>query len=250
MPCGLSPNQCRRDHIAGRLDGAEADGADFEARCPSCGHGGFRVSRPTLTKMRNVWTCNCKICNGRKGCPTRVTRAAMIRRKIPPWCLGSYIGKDKPAADLDRLLKIAQTVDDVINACPVLSAADITMLLADARGDKIPEDYSECAAFAKKKLGMSNGNAYNVAAKWTTGSSSRPPGVEVPPQTGGGSRGLQSYHAEAELCQTPRSEDQNLPRVGNEDSKSWKEPALDEDSGVPTLGKRTRDDNKNRRPAA
>jgi hypothetical protein len=173
----------------------------------------------------------------------------MIRRKIPPWCLGTYIGTSKPEADLDRLRKIAQTVDDVINACPTLSAADIVMVLADARGDKIPEDYKDCAKFAKD-LGMSNGNAYNVAAKWTAGSSSRPPDSQVPPQTGGGSRGLQSYHAEAEPCQTPRSEPRNRPKVGNGDSKSWKETTLDEDSGVPTLGKRTLDDNKNRRPAA
>lgn len=247
MPCGLSPDQCRSDHVAPRLDGAEADGPDFEARCPACGHGGFRVSRP-ITRMRNVWTCNCKICNGRKGCPTRATRAAMIRRKIPPWCLGSYIGKDKPEADSDRLLKIAQTVDDVINACPVLSAAEIVMVLADARGDRIPDDYKGCAKFAKD-LGMSHGNAYNVAAKWTAGSSSRPPDSEVPPQTGGGSRGLQSYHAEAEPCQTPRSEAQNRPKVGSGNSKSWTETALDEAPDVPTFGKQTSDD-KPVKPAA
>lgn len=249
MPCGLSPDECRRDHVAARLDGAEADGADFEARCPACGHGGFRVSRPTLTKMRNMWTCHCRICHIGQGCPTKVTRAAMIRKKIPPWCLGTYIGKGKSGADLDRLRKIAQTVDDLINACPVLSAADMVMLLADARGDKIPDNYKDCAKFAKD-LGMSNGNAYNIAAKWTAGSGSRPPDSEVPPLTGGGSRGLQSYHPGAEPCQTPRSEPQNLPRVGNSDSRSWKESTLDDAPDIPKVGNRTLDDNKNRRPAA
>jgi hypothetical protein len=121
------------------------------------------------------------------------------------------------------------------------------MLLADARGDEIPDDYKGCAKFARN-LGMSNGNAYNVAAKWTGGSGSRPSDSEVPPQTGGGSRGLKSYHAGAEPCQTPRSEAQNLPKVGNSDSKSWKETTLDEAPDI--LGKRTLDDNRNRRPAA
>jgi hypothetical protein len=124
--------------------------------------------------MRNIWTCNCKICNGGKGCTTKTTRAAMLRKKIAPWCLGSYIGKGKPESDLDQLRKIAQTVEDIINCCPVLSAAEIVMALAEARGDKIPEEYTECAAYARS-LGITRANSYNVAEKWTRGSSSRPP---------------------------------------------------------------------------
>jgi hypothetical protein len=251
LACGADSDACREKDIAqtlGLRPNPRSPG-DFEGNCPECGHGGFALSKPTLTKMRNIWVCNCKICNGGKGCPAKAARAAMLRKKIPPWCLGTYIGKDKPEADLDRLRKIAQTVDDLINACPVLSASDMVMLLADARGDKIPDDYSECAGFARK-LGMSNGNAYNVAAKWTGGSGSRPTDARVPPQTGGGSRGLQSYHPEAEPCQTPRSEAQNLPKVGNDDSKSWTESTLDDAPGIPKVGKRTVDSNKNRRPAA
>jgi hypothetical protein len=48
----------------------------------------------------------------------------------------------------------------------------------------------------------------------------------------------------------PRSEAQNLPEVGKGDSKSWTESALDDAPEIPTLGKRTLDNNKNRRPAA
>jgi hypothetical protein len=205
LACDLGADDCRREHIASKLDSPEPDGPDFEARCPSCGHGGFRVSHP-VTKMRNVWVCNCKICNGRKGCPARVTRAALLKKKIPLWCLGSYIGKDRPEADVDRLLRIAQMVDDVISCCPVLSAAEITMLLAEARGDKIPGEYSGCAAYAKKELGMSNGNAYNVAAKWTAGSGSRPPDSEVPPQTGGGVNDTSRTTRGGNRVNTPRSE--------------------------------------------
>ena len=36
MACDLSPDACRTAHIAGVLDGAEQDGTDYEARCPSC----------------------------------------------------------------------------------------------------------------------------------------------------------------------------------------------------------------------
>jgi hypothetical protein len=189
LACDLGPDDCRREHIASKLDSPEPDGPDFEARCPSCGHGGFRVSHPTLTKMRNMWTCHCQICNGGKGCRAKDMRAAMLRRKILPWCLGSYIGKGKPDADLDQLRRIAQTVEDLINCCPVFSAADMVMALAEARGDKIPDDYKECAAYART-LGMSRANSYNVAEKWGGRLRQSSSGLLVPPHPGGGSRGL------------------------------------------------------------
>ena len=251
--CHTDSNPCRAAHIASLLglkpNRRPGRAGDFEGDCPACGHGGFALSQPTLTKMRNMWSCNCKICNGGNGCPTKVTRAAMIRKKISPWCLGSYIGKDKPEADLDQLRKIAQTVDDLIN-CPGLSAADMVMTLAEARGDKIPDEYGACAAFAKNTLGMSNGNAYNIAKKWATASSSRPAGHEVPPQTGGGVDDTSRTPQKRNRVNTPRSEAQNLPEVGNGDSKSWKEPTLDDAPGIPEVGKQTQGDRKNRRPAA
>jgi hypothetical protein len=252
LACDLDAGACRERHIAKllQLKPKPGDAGNWIGHCPVCGHGGFALSQPTLTKMRNMWTCNCRICHGGKGCPVKDMRAAMLRRKIAPWCLGSYVGKGKPETDLDQLRKLAQTVDDLINCRPNLSAADMIMTLAEARGHKIPDDYRSCADFAKKELGMSNGNAYNVAAKWAKGSGSRPSDSEVPPQTGGGSQGLKSYHTEAEPCQTPRSEAQNLPKVGNGDSKSWKESTLDEAPEIPKLGKQTQDDNTNRRPAA
>ena len=246
MACKTDPDACRREHIArklGLIPNPRSPG-DFEGNCPVCGHGGFALSKPTLTRMRNMWSCNCRICHGGKGCPTKVTRAAMIRKRISPWCLGSYIGKDKPEADLDRLRKIAQTVDDLINCCPTLGAADMVMALAEARGDKIPEEYGDCAAFAKR-LGMSNGNAYNVAAKWTAGSES-----EVTPQNGGAVTDTSRTTGTRNRVNTLRSEAQNLPEVGNGDSRSWKEPTLDDAPVIPEVGKRTLGDGKNRRPAA
>jgi hypothetical protein len=247
--CSTDPDTCRRQHAADRLGlmpNPRSPG-DFEGKCPACGHGGFALSKPTLTKMRNMWSCNCKTCNGRKGCPVKVIRAAMIRKGVSPWCLGSYIGKDKPEADLDRLRRIAQAVDDLINCRPNLSAADMVMALAEARGDKIPDDYGECAAFARK-LGMSNGNAYNVAAKWTAGPESR-----VTPQNGVAVDDTSSTTETRNRVNTPRSEAQDLPEVGNgsaQDSNSWTEPTLDDAPVIPKVGKRTLDDGKNRRPAA
>lgn len=249
--CGSESGSCRREHAAGKLGlvpNPRSPG-DFEGPCPECGHGGFGLSQPTLTKMRNMWSCNCKICHGGRGCPTKVTRAAMIKKGISPWCLGSYIGKDKPEADLDQLRKIAQTVDDLINCSPNLSAADMVMALAEARGDKIPDEYGACAAFARNQLGMSNGNAYNIAKKWSAASGSRPAGHEVPPQTGGGVDTSRTTHKRNRV-NTLRSEPQNLPEVGNGDSRSWKEPTLDDAPSIPEVGKRTQGNRKNRRSAA
>src|SRR5580704_2284737 len=79
LACGAESGPCRHRHIAEPLQlvpNPRSPG-DWEGRCPECGHGGFALSQPTLTKMRNMWSCNCRICYGGKGCPTRVTRAAM-----------------------------------------------------------------------------------------------------------------------------------------------------------------------------
>lgn len=179
MGCDLERDACRERDIAPRLADARRDGPDFEARCPECGHGGFRISRPA-TGMRNVWTCNCKICNGGKGCPVTVTRAAMIRKGIPVRCLGSYIGKHRREVPEDAARKMAQTIDDILN-CPTLKAAEIRILLADARGDKMPAEYGPCAAYLMS-IGLGRSNAYNFAELETGG---RPPD-ESPPQGGGG----------------------------------------------------------------
>lgn len=245
MPCERDPDACRAQDIAEplHLRPNPRRPGDWEGHCPECGHGGFALSKPTLTRMRHIWSCNCKICNGGNGCSPRAVRAAMLRRKIRLWCLGSYVGKDKPKHDLDRLLKIAQTVDDVINCCPALSAADMVMALADARGDKIPEDYGECAAFAEKHLGMSHGNAYNVARKWATNfPRSRPPGAGVPPQTGGVSQDSSRTTAERNRVNTAGQSPGNVQKLDSPPSKTWTEAALDEGSASPEAGQRAPDD--------
>ena len=153
---------------------------DWIGDCPACGHGGFALSKPTLTKMRNMWSCNCKRCNGRNGCTPRTVRAAMIGKKVQAACLGTYIGKDpaEVAPETGRLM--AQVIDDIL-AAPHLKAADIRVALAEARGRKVPTNYSEFVQFGIS-IGMGRSNAYNMAERWCSASS---PAGEYPPQTGG-----------------------------------------------------------------
>jgi hypothetical protein len=89
----------------------------------------------------------------------------MIREGIPVACLGSYIGKERRDVPPDVARKISQTIDDILNS-PTLKAADIRILLAEARGDKIPDEYGPCAAYLMS-IGLGRSNAYNFAERET-----------------------------------------------------------------------------------
>jgi hypothetical protein len=172
------PDQCRREHIASRLAGAEPEGGDFEARCPVCGHGGFRVSRATRSRrLRNVWTCACPRCR----CPAGAVRGALLRLGVGAGCLGDYDGgstREIPA-DIARAMDLA--ISDIL-AAPGLKLQDVRLILAEAQGRKIPEDdYTEFVRFAKS-IGLAHQQAYEAARRWV----SRPPGS--PPTNRGRSR--------------------------------------------------------------
>lgn len=176
MACDSSPDDCRRAHIASRLDDAESDGSDYEARCPVCGHGGFRVSRPTRSRrLRNVWTCACAKCR----CPAGALRIGLLRLDIPAACLGSYDGdhaKEIPA-DIAQAMDLA--ISDIL-ATPGLKLQDVRLILAEAQGRKIPlEDYTEFVRFAKG-IGLAHQQAYEAARRWVR----RPP--DSPPHPGEG----------------------------------------------------------------
>ena len=249
MACKTDPDACRREHIArklGLIPNPRSPG-DFEGNCPVCGHGGFALSKPTLTRMRNMWSCNCKACHGRKGCPAAVIRAEMIRREIRAECLGSYSGKDRREISPATVRKMAQTIDDILD-CPRLSGAEIRLLLADARGDEIPKEYGPSAAFLMS-IGLGRSNAYNLAERETGGR----PADQSPPQTRGAgvdtSRTTQSPNRVKPL----RSETRTCPEIGPEQpepSKNWTQTALADPSASPEIGQRTLDDKDNRRPAA
>lgn len=174
LACGLDAGTCRRDHIASRLDGVEADGSDYEARCPVCHHGGFRVSRPTRSKrLRNVWTCACPKCR----CPAGAIRAGLLQRDIAAACLGSYDGDNAKEIPPDVARAMDLAISDVL-ATPGLKLQDVRIYLAEAQGRKIPEDYTEFVKFAKR-IGLAHQQAYEAARRWTR----RP--SDCPPQTGG-----------------------------------------------------------------
>ncbi len=176
MPCGLSPDKCRRDCIAARLDDARPDGADFEARCPACGHGGFRISRPTRSRsLRNIWTCSCKRCK----CSPGAIRAELLKRDILPGCLGSYDGNAPKDIDQEAARRMNLTISDIL-AVPHLRPADMRLALAEAQGQEIPGEYGPFVKFAKS-IGIGHQQAYEAARRWL----GRPSDLS-PPQTGGG----------------------------------------------------------------
>jgi hypothetical protein len=174
VPCGLSPDQCRRDHVAVRLDDAEADGTDFEAHCPSCGHGGFRVSRPTRSRaLRHIWTCACKRCK----CSPSEVRAELLRRDISRACLGSYDGNAPKDIQPEIARRQNLAISDIL-ATPHLRPADIRLILAEASGHEVPTETNPFVKFAMAQ-GIGRRQAYEAAARWC-----RPSGSH--PQTGGG----------------------------------------------------------------
>jgi hypothetical protein len=247
--CGAESGPCRERDIAkplGLRPNPRSPG-DFEGNCPECGHGGFALSQPTLTKMRNMWSCNCKICNGGRGCLTRVTRAAMIRKNIPAACLGTYIGKDHREVPSETVRKMTQTIDDILN-CPSLNGAEIRLLLGAARGDEIPDEYGPCASYLMS-IGLGRSNAYNLAERETRGR----PSDQSPPQTGG--RGVDTSRTTQgrNRVKPLRSEARNSPengQNGSESSENWTERTPSEPPDSPKIGQRTQGNTNNRRPAA
>ena len=163
MGCDLEAARCRREHIAVLLEGAEPNPrspGDWEARCPGCGHrAAFALSAPTHTKYRNIWGCACKRC----GCQPGALRALMLGRGIRAECLGLYDGPDKVIQpEAARRLDLA--VRDIL-AAPGLKPSDIRIVLADAMGRKVPEDYSAFVQFARS-IGIGKTQAQEAAARW------------------------------------------------------------------------------------
>lgn len=174
MACGSTAGQCRALHIAPNLRDATQDGTDWEAKCPVCGHGGFRLSQPSRSRYRHIWVCACRRCK----CSPDAIRAALLALEITPGCLGSYALDLKPASDPVAAAELREAVD-LILSWPGLDASQVRIILAEARGDKIPDDYSGFVRFAKG-IGIGQANAYKVAAKHC-----RPSGCPPPPGEGG-----------------------------------------------------------------
>jgi hypothetical protein len=270
LACDRTPGSCRRDDIAAvlGLEPKPNSPGNWVGSCPSCGHGGFALSQPTLTKMRHMWSCNCYRCNGGTRCSPRTVRTAMVGKRIPVACLGTYVGKDSPEITQEEARLMAQTIDDIL-ASPSLKAAEMRILLAEVRGRKTPKEYGECAAFLMD-IGLGRSNAYNFAERLCPGSSppgssppgssppgSSPPGSsppgKYPPQTGGESGNSSSSSPAGKDVKYPRSEACDRPENGksaDRQSKKWTESDPSEAPASPKIGQRTRNDKRNRRPAA
>ena len=173
MACHLGPDACRAAHIAGVLDDAEQDGADYEARCPVCGHRGFRISHARVRAYRNVWVCNCQRCK----CPVGLLRAKMLGRDVSPGCLGTYDGPVQRAVDPEAARRMDLAIRDIL-AVPHLKPADMRIVLAEAQGQKVPEEFRPFVKWAVS-IGIRPTQAKEAAARWC-----RPPDSR-PPQTGG-----------------------------------------------------------------
>jgi hypothetical protein len=178
VACRRADDQCRAQDIARYLRDARQDGNDWESRCPLCDHKSFRVSAPERTRWRNIWTCACK---GHPKCDGGSLRAELLRLGIRPACLGNWAIDLKPAADTVAAAELRETVDMILN-WPGLDPSEMRFMLAEARGDKIPDDYREFARFAQG-IGIGRRNSYNLAERNCRPSGCLPPGGGVEDQS-------------------------------------------------------------------
>lgn len=175
MACGKEPSPCRAEHIAPKLASPEPDGGDYEARCPVCGHGGFRISAAREKRYRHVWTCNCKRCK----CDAAAIRTALLNLSVMPGCLGTYAMQFRTRTDPAAAALLESTVREIL-AVPGLKPSDMRIILAEALGEKVPQDFAVFIKWAMG-LGISRSEAYRCATRWCrpSGGSSSPEGRVV-----------------------------------------------------------------------
>lgn len=160
MGCPRTPQQCRAADIAAKLRDAAPDGTDWEARCPVCRHPSLRVSKPERSAYRNIWGCACKHCK----CDRAAIRAALLALGILPGCLGSYGAHGSTGIDPAKVAAMEQAVDDILCA-PGLRPSDMRIILAEARGQKVPLDRRAFVPWAMS-IGVGRRQAYEAAERW------------------------------------------------------------------------------------
>lgn len=173
MPCRRGFDLCRAEHIAPKLRDAEPDGADFEARCPVCDHPTFRVSKADNRRYRHVWTCACKP----RHCEPETMRSELLALGIMPGCLGFYAASAKASTDPNMAARLDAITADIL-AAPHLKPSDMRILLAEARGQKVPGEYRAFVKWAVS-IGISQTRAYEAAQRWCRPPDSPPAGGEV-----------------------------------------------------------------------
>lgn len=160
MPCGRGFDLCRAEHIAVKLRDYRQVGTDWEARCPVCGHPTFRISRADNKRYRHVWTCACKP----RHCQPETMRAELLALGIMPGCLGLYAASAKAGTDPDMATRLDAITADIL-AAPGLRPSDMRILIAEARGQKVPGDKRAFAKWAQT-IGIGRRQAYEAADRW------------------------------------------------------------------------------------
>ena len=167
IPCATAAGTCRHKHVAaplGLVPNPRRPG-DFEGTCPECGHGGFAFSAPDRSRtLRSMWSCNCKKCNRGRGCLPGVLRAALLRLGISARCLGDYDGSGGKEVPAETARKLQLAVSDIL-AIPHLKPADMRIILAEAQGQKVPEEFRPFVKF-DISLGIGKTQAQEAAARW------------------------------------------------------------------------------------
>ncbi|HEX6520944.1 MAG TPA: hypothetical protein VF070_13175 [Streptosporangiaceae bacterium] len=84
----------------------------------------------------------------------------MLRRGIDRGCLGDYDGSRQRTPDSPLLLAVRD-----IFATPSLKPADIRLILAEASGEKIPDDYTSLVRLGMR-IGIGRTQAQEAAKRW------------------------------------------------------------------------------------
>jgi hypothetical protein len=163
----------RRRQIARKLGLTERPDipGQYEGPCPECGRDGFSIAHPDRSGLLHIWNCGGR----QRRHPAEVIRATMLRGGIPASWLGSYGLDPKLGHDPIAAATLREAVD-LILGWPGLDSSQMRIMLAEARGDKFPDSYSEFARFAQDKLGIGRRNSYNLAELHCRSSSVPHPG--------------------------------------------------------------------------
>jgi hypothetical protein len=169
----------RRKQIASKLGLQPASPGQFEGHCPVCGRPGFSIKRPDRADYLHIWTCAAD--RAERRCSRETIRAALLRQFPATW-IGGYGLDCKHAADPEQAARLREAVDLILD-WPGCEPSRMRLLLAAARGDEIPDDYSELAQFFRD-IGIKKAHSYNLAREFC-----RPSDV---PHPGGGSADAKS----------------------------------------------------------
>lgn len=160
----------RRRRIAREL-GLEEKGkpGQFQGPCPLCGRPGFSIMRPDDANWLHIWVCAA----GRKHLCTDAAVREWLLGHFPAQWLGGY-GETRSAIDPQQSRRLREAAD-IILANSGLDPSWMRIMLADARGDKIPDDYSGFARFAQS-IGIGKSHSYRLAGRFSRSSSVPHPG--------------------------------------------------------------------------